>query len=580
MTRKALVPLQAPAFPAAGLTGATTATRYVGGTASGAPASGTFVTGDWVVAQNAVMWVCTAGGTPGTWVSTAGSGGGTPAVSVTSETTYGITSAVGTSTNYARQDHTHGSPATPVTTLAGTANQITASASTGPVTLSLPSALTAPGTLTATGLLTADAGITVPSGQVLTTGTRSVVTGTRTTTTNASDTVNLGTFSTTGGALELRIHAHLVAGAAGATASVTKVYEVAASTVMGTLNTWYLCLPADTSALAGTANDFALEVERTGAGTFAFRFRQVSIAATGVITFTVETLGDTAVTFTASTTVTAAPSAVTALHPSNGLCVAAGSVGIGTESPNSPLHAVGAGEFSAASGANAVLALHGNGQALGSALMIAGAVTTGYGFTDTLANDSIIGVATGTLRLGTILSGSTGKSTVQITSTDALIYDAGLAAARTIPRGKCAEAHLTANTAQNIAATTMTTVNGTVSLNGAAGVAATNLAVVVPCVNGRTYKITVTAFPFSSVASDSVIVSLTESGSTGTLVGNAGARVTVPAINAVVPHVTVWYFYATSTASTTFTVQENRQTGSGNVNMAAGSSICVEDCGT
>ena len=47
----------------------------------------------------------------GQW-ATAG-GAGTPATSVTDETTYGITPAVGSSTNYARQDHTHGSPALP-----------------------------------------------------------------------------------------------------------------------------------------------------------------------------------------------------------------------------------------------------------------------------------------------------------------------------------------------------------------------------------------------------------------------------------------------------------------------------------
>lgn len=38
---------------------------------------------------------------------------GTPATTVTDETTWAITPAVGTSLNYARQDHTHGSPATP-----------------------------------------------------------------------------------------------------------------------------------------------------------------------------------------------------------------------------------------------------------------------------------------------------------------------------------------------------------------------------------------------------------------------------------------------------------------------------------
>lgn len=42
-------------------------------------------------------------------------GGGAPATTVEAETTFGIASAVGTDTEYARQDHTHGSPANPVT---------------------------------------------------------------------------------------------------------------------------------------------------------------------------------------------------------------------------------------------------------------------------------------------------------------------------------------------------------------------------------------------------------------------------------------------------------------------------------
>jgi hypothetical protein len=44
-----------------------------------------------------------------TWAEVGG-GGGTPASSVVAETSYGQASAVGTSTNYAREDHTHGSP--------------------------------------------------------------------------------------------------------------------------------------------------------------------------------------------------------------------------------------------------------------------------------------------------------------------------------------------------------------------------------------------------------------------------------------------------------------------------------------
>src|SRR5574337_799932 len=46
-----------------------------------------------------------------TITASGGSGGeGTPATTVTDETTYGLTKAAGTGTNYAREDHTHGSP--------------------------------------------------------------------------------------------------------------------------------------------------------------------------------------------------------------------------------------------------------------------------------------------------------------------------------------------------------------------------------------------------------------------------------------------------------------------------------------
>jgi len=62
--------LSAPSYNATGLTGATTATRYVGGTANGAPVSGTFQVGDFVIDQTATIWVCTVAGSPGTWWST------------------------------------------------------------------------------------------------------------------------------------------------------------------------------------------------------------------------------------------------------------------------------------------------------------------------------------------------------------------------------------------------------------------------------------------------------------------------------------------------------------------------------
>jgi len=65
--------LSAPA--SAGLTGATAASRWVGATASGAPASGTFVVGDFVIDQTGNVWVCTTGGSPGTWQPVGGARG-------------------------------------------------------------------------------------------------------------------------------------------------------------------------------------------------------------------------------------------------------------------------------------------------------------------------------------------------------------------------------------------------------------------------------------------------------------------------------------------------------------------------
>lgn len=55
------------------------------------------------------------GGTSWVAVVVGGGGGGTPATTVTDETSWGITPDVGTDTEYARQDHTHGSPSDPGT---------------------------------------------------------------------------------------------------------------------------------------------------------------------------------------------------------------------------------------------------------------------------------------------------------------------------------------------------------------------------------------------------------------------------------------------------------------------------------
>ena len=59
----------APDFNVSGLTGATAASRYVGATTSGAPATGTFAKGDFVIDQTGIIWICTTAGSPGTWTA-------------------------------------------------------------------------------------------------------------------------------------------------------------------------------------------------------------------------------------------------------------------------------------------------------------------------------------------------------------------------------------------------------------------------------------------------------------------------------------------------------------------------------
>ena len=65
-------PQFAGAVSTGGLTGATAASRYAGATTSGAPASGSFSAGDFVIDRTGAIWICTAGGTgpAATWAQT------------------------------------------------------------------------------------------------------------------------------------------------------------------------------------------------------------------------------------------------------------------------------------------------------------------------------------------------------------------------------------------------------------------------------------------------------------------------------------------------------------------------------
>lgn len=48
--------------------GASAVALYVGGTSAGPPVTGSFSTGSIVMAQNGSFWICTSGGSPGTWI--------------------------------------------------------------------------------------------------------------------------------------------------------------------------------------------------------------------------------------------------------------------------------------------------------------------------------------------------------------------------------------------------------------------------------------------------------------------------------------------------------------------------------
>ena len=78
----------APSWRASGKTGATTSPGVLaGGTNTGAaPTTGAHVVGELVIGHDGKLWVCTAAGTPGTWVQATGGGGGS--VEVLGQTVY------------------------------------------------------------------------------------------------------------------------------------------------------------------------------------------------------------------------------------------------------------------------------------------------------------------------------------------------------------------------------------------------------------------------------------------------------------------------------------------------------------
>lgn len=121
---------------ALGLTGATATTRFAGGTASGAPASGTFALGDFVVDQTGIFWICTTAGSPGTWTQV---GSKNPSWSVHRAAAFNTTSPSSTGALYDTTDW-------------DTDSQVTLNnAGSTVVTISKPGYYRVTGTIAATG---------------------------------------------------------------------------------------------------------------------------------------------------------------------------------------------------------------------------------------------------------------------------------------------------------------------------------------------------------------------------------------------------------------------------------------------
>jgi hypothetical protein len=65
--------LSKESYTATGLPGATTSTRYAGGTNTNThPSLGTYLTGDYVTDITGNTWICISGGSPGSWLAGGG----------------------------------------------------------------------------------------------------------------------------------------------------------------------------------------------------------------------------------------------------------------------------------------------------------------------------------------------------------------------------------------------------------------------------------------------------------------------------------------------------------------------------
>ena len=159
----------------AGADGSAGAAGAVWRDGSGAPGAGLGVNGDYYLDDATGNVYLKAAGSYSIVASIKGATGdqgppgegGTPATTVVSETAFDAASAVGTGTAYARNDHTHGTPATPTKTTVGLASVDNTSDAGKPVSTAQQAALDAKAPLaspaftgTPTGITKAHVGLT------------------------------------------------------------------------------------------------------------------------------------------------------------------------------------------------------------------------------------------------------------------------------------------------------------------------------------------------------------------------------------------------------------------------------------
>ena len=161
-------------------------------------------------------------------------------------------------------------------------------------------------------------------------GSKSLYTGTRTLSAAAGDTVELGTLTSTTGALQINLNTSVdVAGY-----SVAKSYELDIAASTGSASTWYKVLPQDSTQKSSATPDYALEVNRNATtNAYSFRFRAVAGSVSVTLSWEAETWGPN-ITFTPTTAALVNPAAVSTIWGPTPLFVGPGQVGINTDNPS------------------------------------------------------------------------------------------------------------------------------------------------------------------------------------------------------------------------------------------------------